>query len=55
MHVHNNPLLCLQPGILGILLGVKMWDLYDDVAPPTLVGAWSMDLVLRQRIQYYNT
>ena len=66
MHVHNNPLLSLQPGLLGILLGLKCGMvrdcarevslvlvscilMYVFVASPTLVGAWLMALVIRQR------
>ena len=64
-NVHNNPLLSLQPGILGILLGLKCGMVRDfarevslaqiscTVALPTLVGEWSMALVLWQRIEYY--
>ena len=51
----------------GDIVGVKVQDctsevslakvsclmMYTYVAPPTLVGAWSMALVLRQRIEYY--
>ena len=67
MHLYNNPLLCLRPGILGDIAGVKVRigkGLYQGgkpasilmfvyVAPPIIVGVWSMALVLRQRIEYY--
>ena len=29
--------------------------MYVYVAPPTLVGAWSMALVLQQDVEYYYT
>ena len=57
-------------GDLGDIAGVKMWNgkgvcqggkpgtgkliMYVCMAPPTLVGAWSMALVLRQRIECYS-
>ena len=67
MHVHSNPLLCLQ---LGILLGLKCGMVRDRarevsleqvscrlmyvyVTPPTQVGEWSMALVLLQCAEYY--
>ena len=68
MHVHNNPLLSLHSRIFGILLGLKYGMVRDCarelslaqvscistyVALPTLVGACSMALVLRQRIECY--
>ena len=62
LSVLNNPVLTLQLGILGKLLGLMgrivkggkppgTGKLYTDVclcAPPTPVGAWSMALGLRQ-------
>ena len=63
----NNPVLTLQLGILGELLGrivngcvrevslaqVSCILMYVYVALPTPVGAWSMALGLRQRFEYY--
>ena len=62
-----NLILTLQLGILGKLLArivmgcirelslaqVSCVLMYVYVAPPTPVGAWSMALGLRQRIEYY--
>ena len=70
LSVLNNPVLTLQLGILGKLLGLmgrivkgcvrevslaqeSCILMYVYVAPPTLVGAWSMALGLRQRFEYY--
>ena len=63
----NNPILTLQLGILGKLLGLmgrivkgcvrevslSCILMYVYVAPPTPVGAWLMALGLRQRFEYY--
>ena len=65
LSVLNNPVLTLQLGILGKFLGlmgrivkgslaqVSCILMYVYVAPPTPVGAWSMALGLRQRLEYY--
>ena len=44
--------------VKGCVRGVSLAQvscilMYDYVAPPTPVGAWSMALGLRQRIYYY--
>ena len=67
MHVLTNPVLGLQPGNLGILLCRMVSDcvrvlslaqvytlIYVYVAPPTLVGAWSMALRLWRCIEYFT-
>ena len=68
-YVLNNPVLTLQPGIsLGLMGGiakgcvrevslaqVSCMLVYVCVAPPTPVGAWSMALGLRRRIECYYT
>ena len=65
LNVLNNPVLSLP---LGKLMGrivkecvrevslaqVSCILIYVYVALPTLVGAWSMALGLRQRIEYYD-
>ena len=66
MHVLTNPILSLQPGIYLLrggmvsdcvrevsLAQVSLILTYVYVAPPTLVGVWSMVLGLLWRIEHY--
>ena len=62
MNLLTNPILSLQPGILGILRGGMVSGCvrevilkYVNVAPLTLVGAWCMALGLWRRIYYTHT
>ena len=57
LSVLNNPVLALQLGILGKLLGLmgrivkRCVREVSYVAPPTPVGVWSIALGLRQRFE----